>query len=303
MLIHLIHQAPQSYEQPGTRWKLKTLIAAGPGLRLKSEAGMCQILKRLKISRKRARHHVHSPDEHYVAKLNSIRLHLRAEALERERAVLVFEDEFSLYRHPSLAFAYESLGKLQPFAELGWSRNSVWRIAAGLNAWTGQVSYEVGNQITVSKLVKLYQKLRESYAHQDQIYVVEDNWPVHFHPDLLASLQPQDFPFGLHVPRNWPTTPRKRVKPLNLPIQILCLPTYASWANPIEKLWRYLKQELLHLHRFADDWEGLRQAVTQFLDQFVAGSKSLLRYVGLEDPNRLYRSLFLPNAPFPIGGI
>ncbi|HID52643.1 MAG TPA: hypothetical protein EYP41_11485 [Anaerolineae bacterium] len=64
-------------------------------------------------------------------------------------------------------------------------------------------------------------------------------------------------------------------------IQLLCLPTYASWLNPIEKLWRWLKQDILHLHRLSDAWPELRQRVDQFLANFSHGSTELLRYVGL----------------------
>jgi transposase len=66
-----------------------------------------------------------------------------------------------------------------------------------------------------------------------------------------------------------------------LPIQLICLPTYASWLNPIEKLWRWLKQDVLHLHCLSQDWPALKQAVATFLDGFATGSDSLLRYVGL----------------------
>jgi transposase len=64
-------------------------------------------------------------------------------------------------------------------------------------------------------------------------------------------------------------------------IQMVALPTYAPWLNPIEKLWRKLKQDVLHLHRLSDDWEVLQQRVTTFLEHFAAGSLALLRYVGL----------------------
>jgi hypothetical protein len=37
----------------------------------------------------------------------------------------------------------------------------------------------------------------------------------------------------------------------------------------------------LHLHRLADDLKALRLLVTEFLQQFAAGSSELLRYVGL----------------------
>ncbi|MGQ9628589.1 MAG: transposase [Anaerolineae bacterium] len=67
----------------------------------------------------------------------------------------------------------------------------------------------------------------------------------------------------------------------NLSIRLLCLPTYASWLNPIEKFWRWLKQDVLHLHRLGEDWQALRQRVAEFLDQFRSGSLYLLKYVSL----------------------
>jgi len=51
--------------------------------------------------------------------------------------------------------------------------------------------------------------------------------------------------------------------------------------NPVEKLWRWLKQNVLHLHRLSGDWPALRQHVADALDQFKDGSPYLLRYVGL----------------------
>jgi hypothetical protein len=45
------------------------------------------------------------------------------------------------------------------------------------------------------------------------------------------------------------------------------------------------------LHRFEDDWDATKQAVSSFLDQFTHGSSDLLRYVGLQEPAKIYRSL------------
>jgi transposase len=98
--------------------------------------------------------------------------------------------------------------------------------------------------------------LRAAYPQAERIYLVQDNWPVHHLPEVRAALAQH------HL------TP-------------LFLPTYASWLNPIEKLWRWLKQDVLHLHRLAHDLDTLRQQVIAFLEQFATGSKSLLRYVGL----------------------
>ncbi len=54
---------------------------------------------------------------------------------------------------------------------------------------------------------------------------------------------------------------------------------YASWCNPIEKLWRKLRQDMTRLRRWADDLETLRTEIDHFLDQFAMARWSCLRYV------------------------
>jgi hypothetical protein len=58
-----------------------------------------------------------------------------------------------------------------------------------------------------------------------------------------------------------------------------------QYEEPVEKLWRKLRQELTHVHRWADDLARLRQEIDGFLDQFASGSTELLRYVGLGMPD------------------
>jgi len=290
-LLHVLAQAPQAYGQPGTRWRLATLRAACPWLALHSLAGLSRLFQRLKIHWKRARHHVHSPDPAYRDKLHDIWVAVRGVRADPEADVLLFEDEFTLYRHPGLAQAFAPAGPRQPLAELGYKGNYTWRIAAALNVGTGQLVYQHARVMDVARLLIFYRKLTRAYPGQT-ILLVQDNWSVHHHPDLLAALQAQDFPYGLHAPPNWSRNFDRPVEHLQFPIRLLPLPTYASWTNPIEKLWRWLNQEVLHLHRYADDWPGLKQRVFAFLDGFRTGSTDLLRYVGLQDPLRLYQGLF-----------
>ena len=109
--------------------------------------------------------------------------------------------------------------------------------------------------------------MARAYPHARRIYVVQDNWSIHTHPEVLAALA------GL---------------PQITPVW---LPTYAPWLNPIEKLWRWLRADVLKLHRLADAWAALRQRVNAFLDQFAAGSHALLRYVGLLGEGKLAQAL------------
>jgi hypothetical protein len=62
------------------------------------------------------------------------------------------------------------------------------------------------------------------------------------------------------------------------------LPTYAPWLSPIEKLWRWLCQAVLKMHRLTGDWPELHQRVNTFLDQFATGSTAysvMLAYWGM----------------------
>jgi transposase len=113
------------------------------------------------------------------------------------------------------------------------------------------------------QVIAFSRQLDQAYGTVERLYVVQDNWSIHRHPDVVAALT---------------TLPR---------LEVVWLPTYAPWLNPIEKLWRWLRQDQLYLHRLASDWATLRQRINAFLDQFAMGSHALLRYVGLLGEGKL----------------
>lgn len=258
-----------------------------PKERLHSLPGLHQLLERLGISYKRARSHVYSPDPAYLHKQAEVERFIAEAQNSGGKIVLVYMDQVTTYRQPTLARAYEQQGHMQPLAERSYHSDTLTRIVASLEHFTGRVVYLRASRIGVSQMVEFYQKLRQAYPDAECIYVVQDNWPVHVHPDVLAALEPQTTRWLRATPPNWPLTPSaaavRKWGQLQLPIQAVPLPTYASWLNPIEKLWRFLKQELLHLHRLADNLPLLRSAIDRFLDRFAFGSDQLLRYVGLCD--------------------
>jgi hypothetical protein len=142
----------------------------------------------------------------------------------------------------------------------------------------------------VRELLRFYHQIARAYPDAKRIYLIEDNWPVHYHPLLLCYLEDQETRFELKVPPAWKSEKlleeSRRIrasleKSELLPIQVVPLPTYAPWTDPVEKVWRKLRQEYLHLHRLADEWEAFKQGIRSYLDQFRCGSRQLLRYVGL----------------------
>lgn len=250
-------------------------------MRIKTGSGLCRLLQRLGISYKRARDYLHSPDRDYAAKVAYIQACWHLAQTETERYVLLYLDEFAFERQPTLAPAYHERGQTCPLAHLSHRSNTQCRGLGALNALTGQVLYTQRTHITTAVLSAFYAQIATAYPQAETIFVVQDNWPVHVHPDVLARLQPQRAPFWPRVPDNWHSQPSRRAVYDALPIQLCFLPTYSPWLNPIEKLWRWLRQQVLRLHRLSDDWDRLKQRVLDFIAQFDLGSLSLLRYVGL----------------------
>lgn len=173
-----------------------------------------------------------------------------------DKVVILFLDELTYHRQPDKAPAYHPKGKTQPRAMEVPGYNTKTRVVAVLNGLTGRVTYMQCSKMGKDGLVAFYAQVRAAYPDAEKIYIVQDNWPVHKMPEVMDAMR-------------------------NHRLTFLFLPTYASWLNPIEKLWRWLKQDVLHLHRFADLPDKLRNLVAEFLDQFQNGSDELLRYVGL----------------------
>jgi DDE superfamily endonuclease len=252
--VTTVRQTPDCFGLSRTRWRLCDLRAVLPWLAEYSDAGVSLALKRQKIRLKRGRLRLHSPDPAYTTKLAWIARAVDRAQQEPQRSVLIWGDEVSIYRQPTLADQYFPLGEA-PVITLSHKANTRFRLSGGLDHVTGTTTYRTGSKLTIPKLRQFLAALRERYPDKELI-LVWDNWPVHQHPEVLAQAS-------------------------TLGIEILWLPTYAPWTNPIEKLWRWMRQEAVHCHRHADEWEELKGAVTGFLDQFADGSTALLRYVGL----------------------
>lgn len=280
-LLAVLHQSPQATGYCESRWTLELIRTACSWLNLETESGVWRVLQRLGIVKKQGRIALHSPDINYQAKLEYLEQCWQEAQADPDTVVFLYLDEFSYYRQPTVAPAYEQRGNYQWRANLSHRSNTRWRGIGALNAMTGQVHYHQTSKISATVQVKFYKALTEAYPNARVIYVAQDNWPNHASPKVLAPLEAQRTVFFPKTYPTWSTAERYTTPPNALPIQLIFLPTYAPWTNPIEKLWRWLKQDVLHLHRFSDHWKDLKQRVVNFMMQFENGSTQLLHYVGL----------------------
>jgi hypothetical protein len=101
--LHILRRDPAQFGLACSRWTLAKLLSrCRDWLRVATLSGLWQVLQRVKIHWKHARQHVHSPDPEYVAKLGTIKLQLLRVPCTSQ--VLLFSDEFTMYRQPSVTF-------------------------------------------------------------------------------------------------------------------------------------------------------------------------------------------------------
>jgi hypothetical protein len=86
-------------------------------------------------------------------------------------------------------------------------------------------------------LVDLYREIVSAYE-AERVWVVQDNAPFHFHTDVLQELEAQVWPraypaFEYPLPSQWPDPTEAASAEGELPVQIVPLPTYASWLMAI----------------------------------------------------------------------
>lgn len=229
---------------------------AVPWLSECSLATVQRTLARWKLVYRRGRQAVHSPDWEYPRKVQRIETIAWYSRQQPERLVRLYEDELTYYRKPTVAQGYAPAGSRAPRADQGQGYNNTRRIAACLDTYTGQLLAWQRAEFDRHTLLRFYQFIEQSYPKADQIFLIQDNWPVHWHPDVVQGL-------------------------LGSKLTLVALPTYAPWLNPVEKVWRKLYADVLHLHPWTNAWEQLQAAIQAWLDQWLEGSLGLLRYVGL----------------------
>lgn len=251
-----MQQSPRRQGLERSRWWLGGLKQALTFFADVSVVTVWKWLIRMGLRYKRGQVYLHSPDPLYDAKVAAIEAAQQDACDNPQESVFLYQDEVTYYRRPSVDRCWAPAGDPQPQAHLGHSSNTKRRIAAVVDVADGRVVYWQRSSFRVKTLIAFFKAVGKAYPDAKRIYIAYDNWPVHFHPDVLDALQ-------------------------DTSIRLLPLPTYAPWLNPIEKLWRLLKQHVLHLHDFDDNWQGLVDTVDTWMRQWEQPSSQIVSALGL----------------------
>jgi DDE superfamily endonuclease len=242
-----------------SRWTLRTIRVSVEWLTEYTWGGVWRVLQAGGLGLYGARARLLSPDPDYLSKVRHLPRCSRDAARHPDPGGTVFLDEFGYHRWPEVAPTWGPAAAVAQRA----GNNQQGRTIGALNALTGQVNSLEGYSVGRQQVIQFYAQLNHTYLALDRLYVSQDHWNIHTHPDVLSAL--------VEYPRITP----------------VWLPTYAPWLNPIEKLWRWLRQDVLKMPRWGEDWPHVKQRVHDFLDQFAQGSSDLLRYVGLVGKSKL----------------
>lgn len=254
-----------------SRWTLRSIQASVKWLKDYSLSGVWQVLHGYGFSLRSAYMRQWSPDPDYESKLAHLLECMKQAAAHPQAIAFLFWDQMGFYRWPEPSWTWAPAAPVPaPQARSEGGNNRQWRVIGTLNAINGQVDYLDNYIVGRRQVIHMYRRIHRRYPSHEHIFVAQDNWSVHQHPDVVAALK--EFP---------------RIEPV-------WLPTYSPWLNPIEKLWRWLRSTVLKMHSLALDWKALLQRVRAFLNQFAHGSQELLRYVGLLGQGRLAQAIALP---------
>jgi transposase len=253
----LLEQPPQAQGLLRTRWRLSDIGQCISWLSHCTAAGVWHQLRSFQLTHKLAERFMRSPDPDYDRKWRAVLGAYTDVIAHPQQAVLLFGDELTYYRRPTLKRLWQRRGqRVRRNVEQRPAPNTKTRLAAAVDATSGRLCYEQRSKIGRQALCRLLRTLRSAYPQAERLYLVWDNWPTHRHAEVVQAAVAQR-------------------------ITLLFLPTYASWLNPIERLWRWLRSDLLHNHEQSAALQRLRAQVRTWLDQFTQPAPHLLYRIGL----------------------
>jgi hypothetical protein len=237
-----------------TRWTVARIGAAFAWLADYSLSGLWKLRRGWGLRLRAARVQASSPDPDDQPDRAHLCAVWRQASLAPDDHVVVFVDQMGYGRWPQAATDWMAEAReAVRLAERFGSNERKWPLMGALNAQTGQIDTLDNSIVGRKQVIQLFQRLDAISPQVSRIWVVLDNWSIDRHDEVQEALAA--------LAR----------------LSLVWLPTSAPWLTPIEKFWRWLRQDALSLQRDAADWNALQDPIHGLLAQFATGSPEVLQ--------------------------
>jgi len=256
-LLSVVEQDPRTLGCAFSNWTASLLAEY-----LAQETG-------LRLDESRIRHYLHahgyallrpvltvaSPDPDYASK--RARLDELQRQAERGEIDLYYEDEIDLALLPTIMQCWCKRGHQR---KIETPRKNQKRYGAGLIHWVSGKLYwatsdHKDNALFRSVLCQVLDPAKSAAGRK--IYVVVDNYRIHFAKPVLAFL-------AAHADQ----------------IELVTLPTYSPQLNPVERFWKHLRRKVTH-NVFFQTIDRLLDAVIGFFQDLAAQPNTVRSVAGL----------------------
>ncbi|WP_220196945.1 IS630 family transposase [Ktedonospora formicarum] len=164
-----------------------------------------------------------------------------------------YADEFNLSWFPTLRAMLSPVGQ-QVMIPTPRQPDKYYGIGA-VNYHTGETLVPFRRRKRRQEIAQLLQALLEKHP-TGTVYVAWDNADTHEDDEI-----------------------EERVRAATGRLVLLYLPTYSSWLNPIEMLWRHFRREVTHCELF-ETKQALLVAAQDFFDRYNQSPEKILSIIG-----------------------
>lgn len=250
-LAELIDQGPAKAGFAGNCWRspmIQQLIQERFGVFYNARY-ISELLKSMGYSYQKARFVSDHLNPEKRAEWLSRRWPQILELVQRKNAYLLFGDEASFPQWGSLSYTWAKKGQ-QPTIETSGKRKG-YKVFGLIDYFTGRFFFKCQEERLNSETYAAY--LKEVLSKTDKhIVLVQDGARYHTSARMKAF-------FEEHKQR----------------LTVFDLPSYSPDYNPIEKLWKKVKETGIHLHYFPT-FESLKEKVHETLSLFESAKKEVL---------------------------
>jgi transposase len=183
-----------------------------------------QLLNSMGLSHKKPDRVSHKADKVAQAEWENERFPELSQKAIKEGATILFQDESTFMLWTGAAYSWGERGK-KLFASINMS-NAVKKVFGAIELTTGKMIYQFTERANSTTFLK-YLKYIVTRNKGRKVYLVIDNGPAHKSAAITKYLEAN-----------------------NDQIELVRLPTYSPILNPIEKVWKLLKQKDMHNRYF-----------------------------------------------------